>query len=193
MRAMDQKDVLTTGEVAKICHVAPRTVSKWFDAGKLRGYRIPGSRDRRIPRQQLMAFMRAHGMPLDGLDGGVCRVLIVDQATPARLIERINDSSHYEVRTADNGFEAGILAEQFHPHVIVLSAADNAEEASAICANIKANAALQGTKVVAAVTDPIGRRSGELLGRGFDECVSKPYSAEQLLEAVEKATNLINL
>ena len=42
------KDVLTTGEVAKICNVAPRTVSKWFDSGALHGYRIPGSKDRRI-------------------------------------------------------------------------------------------------------------------------------------------------
>jgi hypothetical protein len=38
------KDVLTTGEVAKICSVAPRTVSKWFDSGALTGYRIPAAR-----------------------------------------------------------------------------------------------------------------------------------------------------
>ena len=48
-----QKDILTTGEVAKICNVAPRTVSKWFDSGQLRGYRIPGSKDRRIPLAQI--------------------------------------------------------------------------------------------------------------------------------------------
>ena len=36
------KDVLTTGEVAKICNVAARTVSKWFDSGQIEGYRIPG-------------------------------------------------------------------------------------------------------------------------------------------------------
>jgi len=35
--------VFTTGQVAKICKVAPRTVSKWFDSGRLKGYRIPGS------------------------------------------------------------------------------------------------------------------------------------------------------
>ena len=38
-----EKDVLTTGEVAEICKVAPRTVSKWFDSGELEGYRISGS------------------------------------------------------------------------------------------------------------------------------------------------------
>ena len=50
------KNVLTTGDVAKICNVAPRTVSKWFDSGKLRGYRIPGSKDRRIPLNELIRF-----------------------------------------------------------------------------------------------------------------------------------------
>src|SRR5512140_1444860 len=49
-----EKDVLTTGEVAKICNVAPRTVSKWFDSGSLKGYKIPGSKDRRIPVAQLI-------------------------------------------------------------------------------------------------------------------------------------------
>ena len=50
--------VFTTGQVAKICKVAPRTVSKWFDSGRLKGYRIPGSQDRRIPREYLIRFLK---------------------------------------------------------------------------------------------------------------------------------------
>ena len=72
------KTVLTTGEVAKICSVAPRTVSKWFDSGQLRGYRIPGSKDRRIPVDQLVRFMRVHGIPLNGLDRGSANLVILD-------------------------------------------------------------------------------------------------------------------
>ena len=59
-----EKDVLTTGEVAKICNVAARTVSKWFDAGQIEGYRIPGSKDRRIPVDSLVKFMEDHGFHL---------------------------------------------------------------------------------------------------------------------------------
>ena len=61
--------VFTTGQVAKICKVAPRTVSKWFDSGRLKGYRIPGSQDRRIPREYLIKFLKEHGMPLGDLEG----------------------------------------------------------------------------------------------------------------------------
>lgn len=59
--------VFTTGQAAKICSVNPRTITKWFDDGHLKGYRIPFSRDRRIPGEDLLAFLREHGMPFDAL------------------------------------------------------------------------------------------------------------------------------
>lgn len=54
--------VFTTGDVAKICKVAPRTVSKWCDSSRLKCYRIPGSQERRIPASYLRKFLREHGM-----------------------------------------------------------------------------------------------------------------------------------
>ena len=69
MKFVNRKAVYTTGEVAKICSVAPRTVSKWFDKGLLKGYRIPDSQDRRIPHYHLMTFMQEHGIPLEKLRG----------------------------------------------------------------------------------------------------------------------------
>jgi predicted site-specific integrase-resolvase len=59
------KNVLTTGDVAKICRVAPRTAQKWFDTGLLNGYLIPGSKDRRIPIAELKRFMEQNNMPMD--------------------------------------------------------------------------------------------------------------------------------
>ena len=74
---LDMKKVFTTGQVAKICKVAPRTVSKWFDSGRLRGYRIPGSQDRRIPREHLVRFLKEHGMPLGELESEVYNKVLV--------------------------------------------------------------------------------------------------------------------
>lgn len=51
------RKVFTTTQVARICRVAPRTVHKWFDCGRLKGYLIPGTLDRRIPRDQLVKFL----------------------------------------------------------------------------------------------------------------------------------------
>jgi excisionase family DNA binding protein len=55
---------LTTGDIAKLCEVAPRTVSKWIDTHKLKGYRIPGSNDRRVLKRDLIDFMQSSGMPV---------------------------------------------------------------------------------------------------------------------------------
>ena len=70
--------VYTTGHVSAFCKVAPRTVSKWFDSGRLVGYRIPGSNDRRIPRENLIRFLRDHSMPMprELAGGGVLAVLL---------------------------------------------------------------------------------------------------------------------
>ena len=57
------RNVFSTGEVAEICYVASRTVSKWFDKKLLKGYRIPGSRDRRIPVGELVRFMKEYEIP----------------------------------------------------------------------------------------------------------------------------------
>src|SRR2546421_3624149 len=116
------KDVLTTGEVAKICNVAPRTVSKWFDSGSLRGYRIPGSKDRRIPVTELIKFMRAHGIPMDGIVSGRTRVLIVDDETEITsvLLKVLTEQTNYEVKVAPSAFEAGMECERFKPHVVLL-------------------------------------------------------------------------
>jgi len=72
------KDALTTGDVAKICHVAPRTVSKWFENGQLKGYRMPGSNNRRIPVSELIGFVRIHNIPTKKLPVIKIRVLIAD-------------------------------------------------------------------------------------------------------------------
>src|SRR5260370_24712922 len=112
------KKLFTTGQVAKICKVAPRTVSKWFDSGRLRGYRIPGSQDRRIPREHLIKFLKEHGMPLGELEEeGLHKILIIGAEKrfvhPIRELLPEHDDFNYEL--PNSGFEAGIIAQTCHP------------------------------------------------------------------------------
>lgn len=59
------RDLFTTGQTAGVCSVAPRTVAKWCDSGRLKCHRIPGSDDRRITRADLVAFARQEGVELN--------------------------------------------------------------------------------------------------------------------------------
>lgn len=63
-KSLRGREVFTTGEVAKLLNFSARTISKLFDAGRIRGYRIPGSQDRRIPLECLMAFLKQNNMPV---------------------------------------------------------------------------------------------------------------------------------
>lgn len=57
------RDVFSMGQLARIFGVAARTVSKWVDSGEMRGYRIPGSSDRRVTLAEAVRFSREHNIP----------------------------------------------------------------------------------------------------------------------------------
>jgi excisionase family DNA binding protein len=188
------KDVLTTGEVAKICNVAPRTVSKWFDSGALKGYRIPGSKDRRIPVSQLMRFMKEHGIPFDGIAGGKTRVLIVDDDVEVvGLLEKgLREATSYDIRAAVNSFEAGMECERFKPHVMLLDAHLGEGDARQVANFVRADDDLQLTRIIAMsgkLTD--GQLQG-LKTTGFDGFLKKPFQLRQVVEAIESATSVVH-
>jgi excisionase family DNA binding protein len=183
-----QKDVLTTGEVAEICHVAPRTVSKWFDSGKLKGYRVPGSRSRRIPRGELLSFMRTHGMPLDALEGALCRVLLVGYFAPG-LIEAMEATGRYELTRAESAFAAGICAQKGRPHVVALDVDGAAEEARVVCRGIKADPEMQTCQVVAIGSEIDDESSKSWLAEGFDGCLAKPFTPSQMSLLIQRVTS----
>ena len=187
------KDVLTTGEVAKICSVAPRTVSKWFDSGALTGYRIPGSKDRRIPLNQLIRFMKQHGMPLNGLMTGTTRVLIVDeeQDIVAVLEKILEDEAKYEVEIAKSGFEAGVTAEKFRPHVMLLDMHLPDIDGREVAKLVKGNQDLQLTKVIAMSGKLTEAEAQGLLAQGFDGFLRKPFHVRQVIESIEDAMAVV--
>jgi excisionase family DNA binding protein len=187
------KNVLTTGDVAKICNVAPRTVSKWFDNGQLKGYRIPGSKDRRIPVSELVRFMKVHNMPTAALPVGKIRVLIADSndKTASALADILRSEGDYEVQTVHSNFGTGAVVQKFAPHVLLVSLLAEGINAMGICKYIRANEDLRTIKVIAIVNQLSDSESAALLQKGFDGYV--PYSADgtEVIKRIEEATAII--
>ncbi|MHC4664509.1 MAG: response regulator [Planctomycetota bacterium] len=187
------KNVLTTGDVAKICNVAPRTVSKWFDTGQLKGYRIPGSKDRRIPVSELVRFMKVHNMPTAALVVGKTRVLIVDSdnhSVPA-LADTLQDKADYEVRTVGSNFETGMVAQKFAPHVLLVNLFAEGIDATEICKNIRDNDDLQTIKIIALANHLSCSESTALLQKGFDSYVSDPSDVTEVVKKIEETIAII--
>ena len=187
------KNVLTTGDVAKICNVAPRTVSKWFDSSQLKGYRIPGSKDRRIPVSELIRFMKEHNMPTNALAVGRIRILIADSNCDGALAlaESLRTRTDYEVQTVHSNFETGLVAQKFSPHVLLVNLLAEGIDATEICRSARANEDLQGIKIVALANQLNDSESAALLQKGFDGCVSNACDVGKVIEKIEEATSIL--
>ena len=187
------KSVLTTGDVAKICNVAPRTVSKWFDSGQLKGYRIPGSKDRRIPLNELLRFMKANNMPTEALPVGKIRILVVDGGEhPAyEMLDALKARGNYEVQVARSSFEVGTAIQKLSPHVVLINLLTSGVDAHSICQSIRSNEDFATVKIIALANQLSSQESAALLQKGFDGHVSNPADAGEVIRKIEEATAII--
>ncbi len=187
------KNVLTTGDVAKICNVAPRTVSKWFDSGQLKGYRIPGSKDRRIPLNELVRFMKAHNMPTEALSVGKLRVLVIDSDAnnKAVIVNGLKARDSYEVQAAGTSFETGAAIQRFAPHVVLINLLANGIDAGGICRSIRENEEYATIKLIALANHLSQPEATALIQKGFDGYVSNPSDGTEVIRKIEEVTAII--
>jgi len=186
------KQVFTTGEAAEICKVSQQTIIRCFDSGRLQGFRVPGSRFRRIPRAELLRFMKTNEIPTDALESLTKRILVVDD--DEQIIELFNDllgkDERFDVRTAGTGYDAGMLTEQFKPHLILLDFMLPDVNGNLVCQRIKANPDLRETKVLI-VSGVVNRDDIESLTQhGADGFVKKPFDVEKLVRQMEELLQL---
>jgi excisionase family DNA binding protein len=179
------KETLTTGQVAEICHVAPRTVTKWFDSGRLKGYRIPGSRDRRIPLSELRRFAQEYNIPVTGVNGDRRTALFIGDDThlsPGFMggLEGVS-----EVAVARNGFEAGLAVQKSLPDLVFISLLSPAIDACAICHQIRAVDGLAQTRVIAIADSFSESERAALVQKGFSGCVATQTDISQFFSDSE--------
>jgi excisionase family DNA binding protein len=182
------KSVYTTGEVADICKVSQQTVIRCFDNGKLKGFRVPGSRFRRIPRESLLQFMKDNAIPLDNLDSGKKRILAVDddEAILEMLVELLERDGRFDVRVARGGYEAGMLTQDFRPDCIVLDYKLPDIDGTRVCRTVRANPTFSETRIIiiSGVADP--DEIAELQGAGADDFLRKPFQIDELIARILK-------
>ncbi len=186
------KQVFTTGEAAEICKVSQQTIIRCFDSGRLQGFRVPGSRFRRIPRPELLRFMKANDIPTDALESSRKRVLIVDDDDQIidLFVDVLGRDDRFEVRTASTGYDAGLLTEQLRPHLILLDYMLPDINGNLVCERIKSNPDLRNTKIIIMSGVVNQAEIDALKGSGADEFMKKPFNIEQLIERMAELVNV---
>ncbi len=180
------KELFTTGEAAEICKVSQQTIIRCFDSGRLEGFRVPGSRFRRIPRTSLLKFMKDNDIPLESLGSGRKKVLIVDD--DAEIIELMVDvlsrDERFEVRTASSGYEAGIQTEQFKPDVILLDYMLPDVNGNVVCHTIRQNPQFEDIKIIIVSGVIKQDEIDQLLKSGAQDFVRKPFDIKELVDRI---------
>ena len=180
------KTVFTTGEAAKICKVSQQTIIRCFDSGQLRGFRVPGSRFRRIPREALYRFMKENNIPTDALESGRRRILIVDD-DPA-MVDLISDvlanDARFEIKVVNNGFAAGMQAKEYHPDLIILDVMLPDINGQAVCELIRQDPTLTDIKIICISGMVEEDKIAELKAAGADDFLHKPLDIDELIRRV---------
>ena len=186
------KKVFTTGEAASVCRVSQQTIIRCFDNGRLQGFRVPGSKFRRIPRDELLRFMRENNIPTDALEGSRRRILVVDDDPQIvdLLHEMLKRDPRFELQSASNGYDAGLLTERFRPHLIVLDYMLPDINGDVVCERIRENEDLRETKILF-VSGVVERdRIDGFLRAGADGFLKKPFTVGSLLDEISRLLNL---
>jgi len=180
------KDLFTTGEAAEVCKVSQQTIIRCFDAGRLEGFRVPGSKFRRIPRRSLVKFMKENNIPLDSLESGKKKVLIVDD--DAEIVELMSDvlvrDGRFDIKTAASGYDAGIMTQQFLPDLILLDYMLPDVNGNVVCETIRKNPEFENIKIIIVSGVVKQDEIDQLLKSGAEDFIRKPFNIAELTDRI---------
>ena len=186
-----EKQLLTTGEVAKHCQVTHRAVLKWVSAGKIKAFRTPG-RHSRINIEDFVNFLNQYNMPIPPeftpAKPGLKKILIVeDDPAIVKVIKSILiKTRQYEMKVANDGFAAGLLFQEFRPDLITLDIQMGILDGFDVCKQIRSNPKNKNVKILV-ITDTSDKEAKEkILKLGANEFMAKPISSRALLENISQ-------
>ena len=182
-----EKQVFTTGEAAQVCGVSQQTIIRCFDSGRLAGFRVPGSRFRRIPRKDLIAFMQQNDIPTRMLEDHKPRILVVDD-DPAILdliVEILGCEGRYELITASTGYDAGLLTERHRPDLILLDFMLPDINGNVVCERVRSNPDTANTRIIFVSGATDRSEIDDLLARGADDFIGKPFDPDELVARID--------
>ena len=182
------KELYTTGEAADICSLSQQTIIRCFDSGRLRGFRIPGSKLRKIPRDSLLRFMKENSIPMGTMEDGKMRVLVVDD--DPQIVELFVDvleaDDRFEVATAQTGYDAGVMTHQFRPDIVVLDYMLPDINGRDVLRSIKANPGTSHIRIIAISGMIEQDKISELYDAGIELYLQKPFDLQELVSTVRK-------
>ena len=184
---MKPKQVLTSGEIEKLCNVNFRTVLRWIERGELPAYKLPGRGDNRVRMEDFLDFVAAHRLPVPPeFRPNGRRVLVVDdESYMARSIRRVLKGEGFDVKIANDGFRAGTYLGTFAPALVTLDLQMPGLTGFDVLSFIRETEELRSVRIL--VVSGMDEASLNVaLAEGADAVLQKPFDNSALLQKVHE-------
>ncbi len=128
--------------------------------------------------------MKDNGIPTDALESGKRKVLLVDD--DVELVELmtkvLEDDGRFEVRIANNGFDAGMMVKEYRPDLIVLDVMLPDINGKEVCHRVRGDLSLEDVRILCISGMVEDDKIQELKLAGADEFLHKPFDIEHLID-----------
>ena len=169
-------------EAAKICGVSRATMWNWVKSGKVAAFVTPGGHHR-IPSPEVDRLINGHGsgqvvrpqvVRPHGMRSKVKRLLIVDDEAAIRKLYTLHLSGlGYDVLSAANGFEAGVMVSQRLPDLMLLDLFMEGMDGFEVCRTIRDDPDLRHIRILAISGVERARVQARILSEGADAFVDQ--------------------
>ncbi len=184
--------LLTTGDIARYCHVGIPLVNRWIHKGDLRAFRHPGGQYR-ITREEFRQFLERNDMPIiEDFFTGVKRKKILIADDDATVVDVISDIlvDNYKdlaIEKAYDGYDALITAGKFSPDILILDIRMPKIDGLEVCRRLRENKSISSIIKILAMTAHTERYDREtVLAAGADDYLIKPVDLKTLLKHIDK-------
>lgn len=194
METVMKKKLLTTRNIAEYCDVTIHAVNKWVNAGKLKAYRTPGNH-KKISEEKFIEFLQKFNMVIpedfESKMHKMKRILIVDDdKNSVHLIKGLlNKLADYEIKSAYDGFKAGVKYCAFKPDLITLDLKMMGMDGFEVCSYIRNEHKNDDVKILAVSAYLENGNKKRILDLGADDCLSKPFNSQEFRDKVLKLLN----
>jgi len=189
---VETNDVLTTGQIAKICRVDGRTVKRWINEGILKAYELPITGISRVRIDDFLLFLKRNKMPIpdDMKYLAKHRLLVVDDEkhmlSAIRRILTYPDSDQFVIKEAGDGFEAGQILSEFKPDLVILDILMPKMDGLNVLKQIKSNPETRHIKVIVLSGLMVNEERQKVINLGASDLLAKPFDEQEFRRRVYK-------
>jgi CheY-like chemotaxis protein len=185
-------------KAAKICSVSRATMWNWVKSGKVAAFVTPGGHHR-IPSPEVDRLISANGsgqvMSSDAIRPHVMRpnikrlLIVDDDAAMRKLYNHHLSGLGYDVISAANGFEAGVMVSQRRPDLVVLDLFMEGIDGFEVCRTLKNDPDLRFIRILAISGVEGDQVEARILSEGADAFIPKSAGLEVIASTIDTLLN----